>query len=142
MVLPNPPSPSSDSSTTSSGSHASTIEGSENIEFYLEPDVHQDPFSLRQPDDESFLGYLIPIDDTSITTDLSDKTVDSLFSQTPADLIEPEPPIAKPPTIRDTVNPSWLNEAGSIFFCQSLIADDPAQPTLPGNNSQPGTPPD
>jgi hypothetical protein len=43
---------------------------------------------------------------------------------------------------RDAANPSRLNDAWRTFFRQSLIADNPAQPTLPGTNNQTGTPPD
>jgi hypothetical protein len=142
MVLPHPLPPSSDDSNPSSPSPSSTNDGDESLQFYFDTNVHPALFSLWQPAHSPSVGSLCPPNDTSITTDLSDETIDSLFSNPPSDLIAPEIPIVEPPASRDTADPSRLNAAWTSFFRQSLIADDPAQPSLPRQHSQSGTPPD
>jgi hypothetical protein len=131
----------SDDSATSSPCTSSTNDGDESLQFYFDNDAHSNPFPLWQPDSSS-VGSLRPSDDTSITTELSEETIDSLFSNSSGDLIEPEIPIVEPPAQQATADPSRLNAAWTSFFRQSLIADDPAQPSLPQHHSQSGTPPD
>jgi hypothetical protein len=153
MGAPVPSSPSSNSTSTRSTS-SQPHSSSSVIEFYSEPNLHDDIFPLGQPDDDSErlslpniaipTSYFNDLDDeSSVDTAHSSLSLHSTSSTEASTQSESsnDPSMTEDPVpVQPRANPGRLNEAWRTFFRDSLVADDPTKRPVDTATAHGGTP--
>jgi hypothetical protein len=158
VVVPTLPSSPSSASTSTGSIHSLLNYSSSVIEFYPDPNLHNDAFLLGQPNDSSYIlsfdseaqptiHFTALDDESSIDTALSSISLPSTNSNDPSTNSDPSVasiddlgPPEGPAQLRPQVNPGRLNDAWRTFFRDSLVATDPAAVQVEAVPAQGGTP--